>query len=161
MELFLAQGYQNEKNGEFVHNAGRYADANPVFRWRHTAVQWNNGSWSASLTQSYLSHYTEQNADISGEDRKVSAYTLYNMSGSYSGFKNLVLTAVSRTYSIRRRRSLIRQQSFRLATIRATPMQSGARSLRVPTTSSYEHWNLEASCLSCEGLAGAACCNFT
>lgn len=86
--------YQNEKNGEFIHNAGRYADANPVFRWRHTAsILWNSGPWGVNLTQTYLSHYTDASPGVDGKDRKVPAYTLYNVSASYSGVKNLVLTA--------------------------------------------------------------------
>lgn len=86
--------YQNEKDGVFVHNAGRYADNNPVFRWRHNAgILWSNGPWGGSLTQTYLSHYNDQSPDANGNDIKVASYTLYNMSATYSGFKNLVLTA--------------------------------------------------------------------
>ena len=29
---------QNERDGEFTQNVGRYADNNVVFRWRHNAA---------------------------------------------------------------------------------------------------------------------------
>src|SRR5471030_3024906 len=54
--------YQNERGGEFIHNVGRYADNNPVFRWKHTAaLNWRLGSWGATLSQSFKSGYTDQN----------------------------------------------------------------------------------------------------
>ncbi|OBV39985.1 TonB-dependent receptor [Janthinobacterium psychrotolerans] len=90
--------YQNERDGEFIHNVGRYADNNPVFRWKHTAtVNWRYGAWGATVTQAYKSGYTDQNSVDEAYRHDVSSYSLINVSGSYArqgwlltaGVKNL------------------------------------------------------------------------
>ena len=82
--------YQNERNGEFIKNVGRYADAVPVFRWQHTAtVAWTGGVWGATVSQSYRRGYEDQDPTTN----KVSSYSLWNLSGSYTGFKGLTLIA--------------------------------------------------------------------
>jgi iron complex outermembrane receptor protein len=48
------------------------------------------GSWSANLSQSYKTGYTDQTQ--SAVHSKVAAYTLVNLSGSYTGFDGLALT---------------------------------------------------------------------
>jgi iron complex outermembrane receptor protein len=82
--------YQNERGGAFIHNVGRYADAVPVFRWQHTAtLAWNRGAWGATLAQTYRSGYDDQ--DPATND--VSSYSLWNVSGSYTGIGGLTLIA--------------------------------------------------------------------
>jgi iron complex outermembrane receptor protein len=87
--------YQDERDGPFIQNVGRYAANNPVFRWKHNlALNWRLADWNATLAQSYKSGYTDQNLDI--EDKylnKVPSYALWNLSGSYTGFKGFILTA--------------------------------------------------------------------
>jgi iron complex outermembrane receptor protein len=87
--------YQDERDGPFTQNVGRYAANNPVFRWKHNlALNWRLGNWAATLAQSFKSGYTDQNLDI--EDQylnKVPSYALWNMSGSYTGIKGVTLTA--------------------------------------------------------------------
>ncbi len=86
--------YQNERNGEFIHNVGRYADMAPVFRWQHTAaLNWSNGPWGVNLSQSFKSSYQDQNQVADEFKHKVEAYSLLNLSGSYSGVQGLTLTA--------------------------------------------------------------------
>ena len=86
--------YQNERNGEFIRNVGRYADMAPVFRWQHTAaLNWSSGPWGATLSQSFKSAYEDQNQVDPEFKHKVEAYSLLNLSGSYSGIKGLTLTA--------------------------------------------------------------------
>ncbi|RSZ55621.1 TonB-dependent receptor [Massilia atriviolacea] len=86
--------YQNERNGEFIHNVGRYADMAPVFRWQHTAaLNWSNGPWGVNLSQSFKSSYQDQNQVADEFKHKVEAYSLLNLSGSYSGIQGLTLTA--------------------------------------------------------------------
>ncbi len=86
--------YQNERNGAFVENAGRYADSMVVFRWQHTAtVAWNNGPWGATLSNSYKTGYVDQNLVPAQFANKASSYSLWNLSGSYTGFKGLTLLA--------------------------------------------------------------------
>ena len=90
--------YQNERDGEFIHNVGRYADNNPVFRWKHTAtLHWRSGAWGATVSQAYKSGYTDQNSVDAQYRHDVSSYSLVNVSGSYArqgwlltaGVKNL------------------------------------------------------------------------
>ncbi len=86
--------YQNERNGEFIHNVGRYADNNVVFRWKHNlALNWRMGDWSATLAQSFKSGYTDQNLVDEQYKQEVSSYSLVNLSGSYAGVKGLLVTA--------------------------------------------------------------------
>ncbi|OYO26602.1 TonB-dependent receptor [Janthinobacterium sp. PC23-8] len=90
--------YQNERDGEFIHNVGRYADNNPVFRWKHTAtLNWRSGAWGATVSQAFKSAYTDQNSVDEPYRHDVSSYSLVNVSGSYArqgwlltaGVKNL------------------------------------------------------------------------
>ena len=86
--------YQNERDGEFIHNVGRYADLAPVFRWQHTAsLNWSMGVWGATLAQTFKSSYTDQNLVEPEFFNKVDSYSLWNLSGSYTGIKGLTLTA--------------------------------------------------------------------
>ncbi|MES2069657.1 MAG: TonB-dependent receptor [Pseudomonadota bacterium] len=86
--------YQNERNGPFLTAVGVYSDNNPVFRWRHNAaLNWSNGPWGATLAQSYNAGYHDQNQVDDQFKQDVSSYSLWNVSASYSGFKNLTLTA--------------------------------------------------------------------
>ena len=85
--------YQNERDGEFIANVGRYADNNPVFRWKHTAaLNWRMGNWGATLSQSFKSGYTDQNNVDAEYKHNVPSYSLLNVSGSYV-WKGLLLTA--------------------------------------------------------------------
>ncbi|MES2740189.1 MAG: TonB-dependent receptor [Pseudomonadota bacterium] len=88
--------YQNERDGAFTQNVGVYGDNNPVFRWKHTAsASWAAGPWSATLSQSFKAKYTDQNLDLDGPEfnRDVSSYSLWSLSGNYTGFKGVTLTA--------------------------------------------------------------------
>lgn len=86
--------YQNVKDGEFTQNAGVYADANPVARWRHTAsVQWSTGPWNVSLSQKFQSGYLDQNKVAAAYKQYVGAYSTWALSSTYTGFNNLSLTA--------------------------------------------------------------------
>ena len=86
--------YQNERGGDFVQNVGRYADMAVVFRWQHTAtIAWNSGPWGATLSNSYKTGYVDQNLVDAQYVNKVPSYSLWNVSGSYSGYKGLTLIA--------------------------------------------------------------------
>ncbi|KQV91318.1 TonB-dependent receptor [Massilia sp. Root351] len=87
--------YQDEREGPYTQNVGRYAANNPVFRWKHNAsLNWRMGVWSATLAQSFKSGYTDQNLDMEPQFRnEVPSYSLWNLTASYSGIKGLVLTA--------------------------------------------------------------------
>jgi iron complex outermembrane receptor protein len=71
-------------------------------RWKHTAfVTYSQGPWSTTLTQQFRTGYTDYvlpgvaNGAVkpANWNPKVGDYTLYNLSVSYKGIKNLVLNA--------------------------------------------------------------------
>ncbi len=73
-------------------------------RWKHTAsVGWSQGAWSATFTQQYTAGYEDEINGYSasppivlsskGFQSKVGSYTLYNVSASWKGMKNLTVTA--------------------------------------------------------------------
>ncbi|MCZ8074005.1 MAG: TonB-dependent receptor, partial [Paucibacter sp.] len=73
-----------------------------VQRWRHTvSADWEQGPWSATLSNSYLSGYTDQTI-VGKVDRKVGSYSLWDLTGAWAvtpaltvraGVKNLFNTA--------------------------------------------------------------------
>ncbi|MBA5689598.1 TonB-dependent receptor [Rugamonas apoptosis] len=86
--------YQNERDGVFNQRVGIYNDDSVVFRWKHNAaLNWRLGAWSASLSQSFKSGYTDQNQVAEQFKQDIGHYALYNLSGTYTGIKGLTLTA--------------------------------------------------------------------
>jgi iron complex outermembrane receptor protein len=86
--------YQNERGGPFTQNAGRYADARPVFRWRHNLLlSWGSGDWTVNLANRYNSHYIDQNNVDPQFVRTVKHWSMWTLSGTYSGNKNVDFTA--------------------------------------------------------------------
>ncbi len=62
-------------------------------RWKHYAVlSLDSGPWSVSLANNYQSSYTDWQTDLNGNLRTVGSMSLWDMQGSYSGFKHLTLT---------------------------------------------------------------------
>jgi iron complex outermembrane recepter protein len=81
--------YQRERKGEFVNAAGKYVDNAPAFRWQHVAsVRWTAGNWTTNLVQRYKSGYRDQN-----DAGDVSSYSIFDASVTWTGIKNLSLTA--------------------------------------------------------------------
>ncbi|TWI65497.1 iron complex outermembrane receptor protein [Pseudoduganella lurida] len=86
--------YQNERGGQFIENVGRYADNYVVFRWRHNAaLTWRSGPWSATLAHNFKTRYADQNLVDPEFFNRVTSYSLVNLSGTYTGFSNIALTA--------------------------------------------------------------------
>ncbi|MGN6829362.1 TonB-dependent receptor [Paucibacter sp. M5-1] len=55
---------------------------------------WGRDDWSATLTTVYKSDYKDQDMTRFGTPRRnVNSYTTFNLFGSYTGFKNMVITA--------------------------------------------------------------------
>jgi len=68
-------------------------------RWKHyLSIDWSRGPWNFSVAQNYQTSYTDQcgNLDTCGPGgtpfRTVKAYEVYDVQGTYTGFKNLRLT---------------------------------------------------------------------
>ena len=60
-------------------------------RWKHNLnLGWTYGPWAANLNQQFVNGYTEPADDT--PTRRVGAYEVWGINGSYSGFKNWTLT---------------------------------------------------------------------
>lgn len=85
----IAFKYQRERGGQFINAVGRYSDNAPVFRWQHVAVAtWSMGDWSALLAQRYKSGYVDQDGV-----NAVGSYALHDLAVTWTGVKNLSVTA--------------------------------------------------------------------
>ena len=72
--------------------AGRYGPFGPVPRWRHYAsLQWEYGAWRATLAQTFQSGYTDANPDMNGNSRNVGTYSVWDLQGTYTGWRNTTL----------------------------------------------------------------------
>jgi iron complex outermembrane receptor protein len=85
--------YQNNPDEAFKQNVGIYQDSSPVFKWQHViGVAHKIANWGTQLTVYNKSGYRDQdNGQTPIGD--VGSYTLTNLSTTYTGFKNLSLTA--------------------------------------------------------------------
>ncbi len=68
--------------------------------WKHTAsVTWSQGPWSSTLSQHYTAGYQSERDGFGAgftsplAPSRVDSYTLFNLTGTYTGFKNLTITA--------------------------------------------------------------------
>ncbi len=86
--------YQTYKNGPWNQNVGTFGDLGPVFRWKHNlAIDWSQGDWGVTLVQRYLSGYHDQNLVDPMYAQDVKAYSVWSLSTTYNGMKNLSVTA--------------------------------------------------------------------
>lgn len=105
--------YQNEENGEYIHNVGRYADNGAIFRWKYElTLGWNLGPWSSTISQSYHSGYQDMNPE--GEDHKVKGDSRWNVSASYDWKKLLNATIGVRNVFNRKPAYTNQNQSFQV-----------------------------------------------
>jgi iron complex outermembrane recepter protein len=88
------QSKQQTGNGDpYVSNLGHFVNDGVVQRWRHTlSLDWEQGPFGATLANSYLSGYKDQTI-IGKPDRRVSAYSLWDVSGAWEVDKALTLRA--------------------------------------------------------------------
>ncbi|MEK5760413.1 TonB-dependent receptor, partial [Acinetobacter variabilis] len=87
--------YRDSKGEPWTGQVGLYEDP-AVVRWKHTAnINWAYENWKLVFEQQFVRGYDDQNqiGEEQYDHHKVSDYTLYNISGTYKGFKNLELTA--------------------------------------------------------------------
>ena len=65
-----------------------------AFRWKHTlALNWSKGDWSAQITQNYNTGYHDQKLGGSSVLRDIKPYQVFNLTGTYRGFKNFTIVA--------------------------------------------------------------------
>lgn len=94
---------QLDKGSPYVSNVGQFGLASngttssfPIitYRWKHTLkLNWAAGNWNSQLTQNYNSKYTDQNLVAQQYWRNINSYKVWNMTTTYSGFKNISVTA--------------------------------------------------------------------
>lgn len=65
----------------------------PVPRWRqYAAVDWESGSWTATLAQTFQNGYTDAKPLPDDTLRRVGSYSVWDVQASYTGVRNLTLT---------------------------------------------------------------------
>ena len=63
-----------------------------ILRWKHSlSAGYSTNAWSATLTQRFYKGY-ETAPDLDGNPFFVKSQALYDLVGSYTGFKNLKLS---------------------------------------------------------------------
>jgi iron complex outermembrane recepter protein len=83
---------------------GKFGDTTNGFnlhvRWKHAAnITWSQGPWSTTLSQNYTGGYQAERDGFgsgftaAGAPDHIKSYTLYNLTGTYTGIKNLSITA--------------------------------------------------------------------
>ncbi|MGM9515628.1 TonB-dependent receptor [Roseateles sp. DB2] len=91
--LTLNSKQQTGNDDPYVSNLGHFINDGVVQRWRHTiSADWERGDWSATLSNSYLSSYTDQSI-VGKPDRKVKAYSLWDLTGAWAATPTLTLRA--------------------------------------------------------------------
>ena len=98
--LMLTSKEQTGNGDPYISNLGRFVTNGVVQRWRHTlTLDWEQGPFGASLSNTYLSGYTDQNSAIDTDTGQyvapnhVKAYSLWGLSGSWQTTKELKLRA--------------------------------------------------------------------
>jgi len=96
--LITKYKFQSDPNSPMTNGLGVFRDDKAVQRWRHKLnIDWTQGPISATLGHTFFSSYRDQNipglADPGWNDRDVKAYSLWDLTGSYSFNKNLKLRA--------------------------------------------------------------------
>jgi len=77
----------------FISNAYNAPNTGITPRWKsYIALNWDYGPWSATLGNTYQSSYIDVATDPDGNLRRVGELSLWDLQGTYSGFKNLTLT---------------------------------------------------------------------
>ena len=90
----------------WVERIGQFGDGINLWdlklRWKHNAsITWSQGNWSSTVSQDFKSGYKEEVDGYGsglilqdkGFQNQVSSYSLINLSATYTGIKNLSLTA--------------------------------------------------------------------
>ena len=94
----LKYEYQFESGGQYNNNLGTYFNAAAVFRWQSIFnVGWQYGPWSGVLLNRYRAGYDDANAaaglvDPVYEHNKVGAWSVWDLTFTYTGFKGFTLT---------------------------------------------------------------------
>ncbi|MCV2419714.1 TonB-dependent receptor plug domain-containing protein [Paucibacter sp. DJ2R-2] len=108
--LLLKSEEQLVKGGEVSDVLGKYANLYPTPRWKHQiSIDWSLGAWNVVAVNQFQSHYRDAFASMpaaadgfvasvahgtaGSTSKNVASHSTYNLQGSYTGLKNLRLTA--------------------------------------------------------------------
>jgi iron complex outermembrane receptor protein len=85
----------NVEGTEYPNFVGTRGVVGAISRWRHFAsLDWIYGGWGATLAQTFQNGYSEE--DLTSDDpnatRRVGSYSVWDLQGRYTGFKNTTLT---------------------------------------------------------------------
>ncbi len=82
-------------SGDLVEGVGQAASPQgAVSRWRHYAtLGWDYGPWNVTAAQTFQLGYIEEGGLSDSGLRRVGNYEIYDLSGTYSAFKNVKLSA--------------------------------------------------------------------
>jgi iron complex outermembrane receptor protein len=76
----------------FVSNGYQSVATGITPRWKsYTSLNWTDGPWAVTLGNTYQSSYVDYQEDGNGDLRTVSSLSLWDLYGSYKGFKNMTL----------------------------------------------------------------------
>lgn len=76
-----------------ISNAYQAAATGITPRWKsYLPITWEYGPWTATIANTYQDSYTDVNLDPNGNTRKVGSMSIWDIQGSYTGFKNVTLT---------------------------------------------------------------------
>jgi iron complex outermembrane recepter protein len=89
--------YDNQQtDGSYVSQVGttfQQPTTGVTPRWKqYVSATWDQGPWSATLANTYQLAYIDQQTDLDGNNRSVGSLSLWDLQGSYTGFKNVKLT---------------------------------------------------------------------
>jgi iron complex outermembrane receptor protein len=91
---------QTAPGDPFISNLGRFVTDGVVQRWRHTITfDWEQGPFSASLSNTFSSSYEDQNSAINIDDgsvvaaNHVTSYSLWDMSAAWQASRALKVRA--------------------------------------------------------------------
>jgi iron complex outermembrane receptor protein len=97
MKSFKFAEFEGQPYKELV---GKFATRDVYLRWKHSAsLSVSKGDWSALLTNKFAAHYADQvpnggkGTPPPGFDPMVKHYSIFGLSGTYTGFKNTTITA--------------------------------------------------------------------
>ena len=84
-------------NQPYVETAGQWNSRDLFVRWKHQlGATYSRGPWSGTVSQSFTSGYKDERPVGTvppGFNPKVDSYTTYNVSATYTGIKNLTISA--------------------------------------------------------------------
>ncbi|ANH66514.1 TonB-dependent receptor [Mitsuaria sp. 7] len=97
-------------SGETIDNLGKYAVGGPVVRFKQTfTLDWDLGNWGLSTR-----YYRQNGYEDYDEVKKVKAYGLADLQGTYKGVKNMVFTVGLRNLFDKKPPSTVQEDYFQV-----------------------------------------------